>query len=256
MEYTMRDNPPLEEIGPPPRSREAVNRWLTRWGRQRILDHLEPFRFKDVTDLIRVNGGTAEDMDLSRRDLHDIDLSVPPPDEPTNLVGIILRGAELQGANLARVRLNRADLRGAELADCNLSDAELRGALLVGAVLIGAHLEDSDLSGADFSRANLCGAHLKGAIISPETNLQEVEWDPGFQNVLERDRHFDEAADLYTELKEWYRRNQIHAMADQFQYREGEARTKAIQPDFVRLKDLGGKLRRLIGKSGGAGVKG
>ena len=57
----MAEELPHEEQAPLPRGREAVDWWLKKWGRS------EPLTREDVQHLIKVNGGTANELALSRR---------------------------------------------------------------------------------------------------------------------------------------------------------------------------------------------
>ena len=76
----------------------------------------------------------------------------------SNMRGADLRGADLSGADLDRTVLSDADLSGA-----NLSGANLQRSSLIGAKLAGANLTGANLSGADFVRSDLTDAVLNDA---------------------------------------------------------------------------------------------
>jgi hypothetical protein len=76
--------------------------------------------------------------------------------------------ADLREADLTRALLNGANLRGADLRGANLENAILDSAILsdanlTGANLTGAILSRSNLTGANFTDANLTGANFNGA---------------------------------------------------------------------------------------------
>lgn len=95
---------------------------------------------------------------LRTRDHYDLD-------EPIDLSGAYLhganlRGADLRGANLGDVDMWGADLKDAVLDGARLYRANLRGATLSGATLISAHLTAASLPAATFTHANLTSADL------------------------------------------------------------------------------------------------
>jgi hypothetical protein len=63
-----------EKQGPLPRSREAVDWWMKKWGRDAVVEGKEPLTREDVERLIEVNGGKAEGLDLNFRDMRGINL--------------------------------------------------------------------------------------------------------------------------------------------------------------------------------------
>ena len=148
---------PQEEQGPLPRTPEAVDWWLKRWGRT------EPLTREDVERLIKANRGTPEGLDLGGRDLHGADL-----------FGINLEGAYLAGIDLQRAHLNEASLQDTQLWRAKLQGAELRRANIRGAALFGPYLQGAVLVGANLQGAVLVGANLQGAVLVG-ANLQDAE---------------------------------------------------------------------------------
>ena len=207
------------EEGPLPRSREAVDWWLKKWGRQGVVDGKEPFSREDVWRLVEENGGTAKWLCLIGRDMR----------------GIVLASFNLEGANLAH-----CDLEKARVYESNLS----------GAILHGANLQ-----GADLQRTNLQDTDLRYARISSETNLDGVKWDESYINSFKREGKYTHAIAIYRRLKEWYDRAGMNNIAGQFQYREREAFRKAqwhqLEGEFKRFKrSLGNAWRRFRSKHG------
>ena len=86
-----------------------------------------------------------------------------------NLVGSLLRGADLTAVNLSEAGLIDAELRDAKLRNANLSGADLYRADLTGADLSGADLSGSRLTGAILTNAKLEGAKLSGALMPDGT---------------------------------------------------------------------------------------
>ncbi len=115
---------------------------------------------EQILRLIEESGG-PEGLDLSGRDLVEIDLS------GVDLHGAILARADLseadlrrvnlEGANLSWAVLQEADLRWADLRGANLYKADLRMAKLRWADLSGADVEGADFSGVDLSEVTLAG---------------------------------------------------------------------------------------------------
>jgi hypothetical protein len=186
----------LEEQGPLPRTWEAVDRWLKKWGRDAVVAGAEPLTREDVERLIEANGGNPDELHLSQRDMRRV-----------GLYGATLRRANLQGADL-----HEADLQGAHLEFADLQQADL---CLV------------DLRGADLRGVKLQGASLAGANISQDTDLEGVVWDKGYISALERRGDYEAASAVYRRLKEWYRAAGMLTIAGEFHYREREASRKA-----------------------------
>jgi hypothetical protein len=194
--------------------------------------------------------------DDSPLDLHGIIMKGTNLHE-ANLDSANLQKATLSGANLQDARLGHANLQGAQfwksnLQDAFLGDADLQGAMLLsadlqraaltgnlqGAVLIDANLQGAlmqfaKLQGADLRGATLSKARLYGADISHDTRLENVNWGPKHSLTAkyilgeEREKHFEEAASVYRNLKQWHTNAGIYDEAGRFYYREMEARRKA-----------------------------
>lgn len=241
-----------EEPGPLPRTREAVDWWLRKWGRDTVVEGKVPLTRRDVERLIEVNGSTAEELALYLRNMSQINfgtiLDADHAVQTFNLQGANLslaglQGAVLTGANLQDAGLWRADLQGAVLAEANLQGAHLMEANLAGAFLAEANLQGADLSGADLRESDLLeaklqdadlsdadfrGASLTGVHLSPATNLEGAKWDKDYVSILERTGEYEDAMVLYRRLKEWHRGAGKLTIAGEFHYREEEVRTKAV----------------------------
>ena len=156
---------------------------------------------------------------------------------PTNLMGAVLRSADLskadlRWANLSDVTLAWGNLDGANLAHADLSKSNLNQAnldrtILRSAILDGASLENSRILDADLSGASLKGVSLDGVFLSPLTKLDGVQWDAYFISPLEINGNYESAARQYRQLKEWYDRAGKRDIAGKFHYREREAERKA-----------------------------
>jgi hypothetical protein len=264
----MQEIPEPQEQGPLPRSREAVDWWLKKWGRQAVINDKEPLTREDVERLIEVNGGKAEGLELSWRDMRGINLGARLDShkgefQSFNLQGIKLFRADLQDADLFKANLQNAalgyvNLKGAALFEANLQKtrlwfANLQSAGLAMANLQGANLHGTELQGADFRWAKLQAANLSAVQVSSDTNFEGVEWDKGYISVLERQEDYEAAISLYRQLKEWYDRAGMRAIAGEFHYREREAARKAqwqsLSKEVKELKQgMMTAWRRLTGK--------
>ncbi len=174
---------------PLPRTRESVDWWLKHWGRDAVLSGDEPMSREDLKRLMSVNGGTAEGLDLTFRNLQSADLS------EINLREIRLREAALGHTNLRETNLFRANLQGAELFR-----ADLRGAFLM--------------------QADMQGAHLLAVRIDDQTNLDDVEWGHDYINAWERDKIYNNARSIYRQLNTWHQNHGLSDIAGEFLYRE------------------------------------
>lgn len=92
-----------------------------------------------------------------------------------NLIGCLLKNANLSFTHLERARLLGAHLERARLLETHLEGANLRGAYLKGAFLVRAKLEGAKLEGANLEGAFLQEANLKGAIFLPIEQLFKVK---------------------------------------------------------------------------------
>lgn len=168
-----------------------------------------------ILKLIEENGG-PEGLDLSGKDLSDIDLSreaiaaelekareKAPGETPVwysaltggillqdaNLQEADLMRANLQGANLGFAKLQGARLRGANLRRADLGLAKLQGGNLIFAKLQGANLalaelQEADLGGANLQRAYLGGANFQGAKLFC-SRLEKVDFSDANAKSLE-----------------------------------------------------------------------
>lgn len=138
----------------------------------------KPLTREDVLKMIEEHGGTAEGLDLSRRNLRGIDLSSPEEGPCLDLHGIVLKDANLQNADLCRTNFQKAifddanlqqakiwdaKLQKAHLSSANLQEAQLYDAKLQGAFLIAAKLQKAELFLAKLDHAFLIAANLQDA---------------------------------------------------------------------------------------------
>jgi hypothetical protein len=177
-----------------------------------------PYTREDVLRLIKENGGTAKELDLSGKIFEgDIDLQ-----------GLDLSWIILKDAIFSRyAHLEKADLLGA-----HLENAYLNGAHLEGAILVNAHLEGTQLREAHLERARLFGAHLEGAFLREAhlegTFLETVDWG-NFILYEEKEVDFQLAEHIYRRLKQWHTNTGIYDIAGEFFFREMTAKRKALK---------------------------
>ena len=94
----------------------------------------------------------------------------------STLVNALLNGANMRGADLRGADLTGADLDRAILSDANLSGANLTNANLQRTSLVGADLSRANLTGANFSGANLVRSSLSEAILNGADFFQTQIW--------------------------------------------------------------------------------
>ena len=173
---------------PLPHTGEAVDWWLKRWDRDGVLSGEEPMSRNDVDGLIKANGGTAEGLDLTFRNL-----------QSANLSEMNLREARLQGADLGHTDLREADLFRADLQEADLFRTDLRGAFLM--------------------QADLRSAYILAIRVDEQTNLEDVDWEPKYVNVWEQIHSYQNARATYRQLKNWHHNHGHYDIAGEFQYR-------------------------------------
>lgn len=179
----------------------------------------KPLTREDVLWLIEGNGGKAEGLDLSWKNLSEIDLS-GDYEHIRNLNGIILRGTNLQRADLSWTSLRDSDLMHAELQEADLSFSDLQGATLWWANLHKTNLTFCNLSKCRFT---LCE-------ITNETKLYDAKWGPNCTIADEEDEAFITAAeDIYRRLKQWYTQAGMYDIAGEFYFREMTVKRKTLK---------------------------
>jgi len=203
-----------------------------------VPEESKPLTRDDVIRLIEENGGTADGLDLSGADMRGIDLH--GDDDLPFLWGIIAKGA-----NLSPLPLPDGSSRVSNLRDASFLDADLRGAHLLRANLQGAHLVGTDLRGADLMDADLRGAHLGFVDIqgtqfvgflrpSRETELEGIDWGPGYILGDEQAGEFEQTMSTYRTLKSWHQEHGTYDVAGEFHYREWVCRRKTLWQLFTR----------------------
>lgn len=204
----------------------------------------EPLTRDQVHSLIDKYG--SERLDLAEMNLKEINLLPGTDWNPVDLHGINFEGSDLSYSYLQEANLTGANLKGAILESACVQKADLRGA---------------DLRGAKLKNAKLAGAKLHEFKISRETDLQFVDWglqykvgdeaderickvickkiEKIFEKVFkktdktdektcnQKDSRWENAADVYRELKVWYNEVGRDDIAGEFYYREWEARRKS-----------------------------
>lgn len=210
----------------------------------------KPLTREDVLKLIEEHGG-PEGLDLSGRNLEEIDLSSPEEGPRLDLHGIILQGANLWRADLQEAGLQNANLKGADLLGVNLQGANLLNAVLQRAFMWHAELQEANLLGADLQGADLMFANLQGAdlsyaklskvklyhvTMSHETRLDKVDWEPNYilgeeveatqSGYLEGS--FGLAETVYRSLKQWHTEAGMYDIAGEFLFREMTVRRKTL----------------------------
>ncbi len=252
----MTEHQPQQEC-PPPRTSEAVDCWLRKWGRNAAVDGKEPLTREDVERLIEANGGTGDELELRQRDMQGADLYFAKLEgaflrmaslQGANLTGANLQGAHLEEANLQSAQLRRAGLQGAYLTGAELQDADLEGTKLQDARLElanlqgtnlfsakfqGAYLNDANLQDANLGHVNLHGADIQGIHISRETNLEGVIWHKGYVLPSEDKGYFGATQSTYRALKTWHQEHGFYDIAGEFHHREMVCRRKQAQQEFV-----------------------
>ena len=144
------------------------------------------------------------------RDLNALEQN-PPELEGCLLPGADLRGVMLDGCDLRGANLRGADLQGASLAGANLFGADLTGANLTFANLHGANLRGADLEAARLNKADLrqCNLH-RANLVDADLNRARLEGA-----TLDKARFLPEGGDplrhgVHPSVEDWIRAKLDH----------------------------------------------
>ena len=139
---------------------------LVRRGR----DHVARWREANPTEQLDLNAAYMSYVRASQVNISGADL------RNSDLMGAVMRRANLSGCYMNPSHMYHADLREADVSNALLNGANMRGADLRGTDLSSADLDravlsDANLSGANLTNANLqrtslIGAKLNGAILT------------------------------------------------------------------------------------------
>ncbi|MBU7028632.1 MAG: pentapeptide repeat-containing protein [Theionarchaea archaeon] len=153
---------------------------------------------------------------------------------------------ELQSEDFKDLDLTEANLQEAFLVGVNFQRANLYLANLQEAFLDLANLQEAFLAFADFQRAHLCGANLQEANLHlanlQEANLYLVKfddsnlWQAKLDEIVtsEREESYDEASQIYRNLKNYFRNEGIYEKSGHYYYRE-----KVVEKKIYRQKNKG-----------------
>jgi uncharacterized protein YjbI with pentapeptide repeats len=211
---------------------------------------------------VKLRGMDFPRCDFSGTDLHGADLANTDLSEcilsgaimsDVNLLGASLVNADLSNADLSNANLRRAGLSGASFEMAVLARADLTesvcnrtifdradmprifanratfrgasflrsnmtGAICNGTIFDGAYLESCDLTDADLREADLYKAMFHNA------DIARAQLSPQMKVVNERERRYDEAVDIYTNLKVNFRHFGRYDLAEKAYYREKVSR--------------------------------
>lgn len=174
----------------------------------------EKISIEKLLSLIERNGG-SKGLDLSGKDLSDIDLSPEAlhqirqkrklkkqPIWQSAQGGINLEGVILSDADLTRACLRHANLRGSNLEfvdfiDTDISNSFLWDANMRGAILDGANLSSANIFGTAFTDSTITKDNIGGSIIQES---QSYNLPSDMEMTLERNR-FWQASGIYRHLK-------------------------------------------------------
>ena len=191
---------------------------------------------------------------LSAAILHDTDFRM------ANLSTANLWGCSGESVSFWNTNLENSDMGGANFMQANFTKANLKGCKAWGAVFEGtnfwgADLENTDLTGANFIKANFLSAKMKNSLLIDanlsEANLQGADLiNAGFnENTIitgmnlfqtrldnstikyaihhlgpiiqqERNKHYDEAREVYLSLKNYFNQQGMYHYSGDFYYRE------------------------------------
>ena len=191
--------------------------------------------------------------ELRTVDFENLDL-VEANLQRANLEHTNLQEANLRGANLQEANLRHTNLQGAGLWDTNLQRANLEHTNLQEANLRGANLQEANLRGANLQEANLFKANLQGArlfkVKFDNSSLWEAKLDDIVINEISGDKWknslaklmtYEEASQIYRNLKNYFRNEGIYERSGHYYYRE-----KVVQRKIYRGENKGKYLGSLL----------
>lgn len=147
-------------------------------------EQVRPLNRKDLLQLIKENGGSAEYIDLSRLDMSRIDI------RGLDLSRMFLMGCNLEGAIAkpmitlnGKTELTRGDMAYDHIlqtwvaGEISPSDAEVIPTVLNGSLMQGANLSKADFRWCDLSSATLAGCNFTGAsLLSANLSESNLVW--------------------------------------------------------------------------------
>lgn len=161
----------MEQVQIVRQGRDAVARWREEHPGE-ALDLNACYMSHTRIPMVNLSGSDMRNSDLMGAMLRRADLS------DCRLNPIHLYRADLREASFAGSLLNGANLRGADCRQADFQNADLDRVILSDANLSGANLRGANLSRANLDRANLTGADLTGATLNgaalTRTNLSEA----------------------------------------------------------------------------------
>lgn len=144
-----------------------------------------------------------------------------------NLAGVYLvnRGQK-EGHDMSYADLYHANLTGAHLFNINLSKASLMKADLRGANLNCANLEDTNLLGAKWSKAKIENIQFGKRLIQDTKARACLKT----RNISEAVDYFEQAEEIYRDLRKHAEREGIFTLAGDFIHRELTMRRLQLPP--------------------------
>ena len=182
---------------------------------------------------------------------HDPTIDKTSPEIKDALEKQLKEGKSLEGYSLTYADLENANLVEADLSNADLSHANLKNGHLYHSNLSGANLLKADLTGANLNRAELKQANLLGALFFG-ARLEQTKWgktliqeDLAHSAQKENDQenatdYYEQAEELYRELRQEYEQRGQFDKAGYFFYREMNMRRKQL-PLF--------SLKRILSKT-------
>ena len=182
---------------------------------------------------------------------HDPTIDKTSTDIKNTLERQVQAGKSLEGYSLSYADLEGANLVEADLSYADLSHANLKKSHLYHSNLSGANLLKADLSSANLNRANLIQANLLGAHLF-EAKLEQTKWGKRLvqedlalsaQKANDQENatdYYEQAEELYRELRQEYEQRGQFDKAGYFFYREMNMRRKQL-PLF--------SLKRILSKT-------
>jgi len=143
--------------------------------------------------------------------------------DSTNMEQDSLGGVNFQNANLGRVNLREADLLGANMKKANLTLANLQGANLFGVRFDSTYLWQANLGAAKDIRYILWGDSLHYRYIIGEEIRGNIDTSSYWRKTYLR---FAEIS--YRDLKSLYKKESMEEVANEFNFRENEVKTKRL----------------------------
>lgn len=213
---------------------ELSHRWNTPSGKKLLKTikssrcYLSPVLFREkVRNFKGINDQEIEDcVDLRGAPLAGFDfrVSIKESDDGFSESIAILSNIHFEGANLKHCNFEEGKLHNCFFENSDLSHAEFKNALINECDFSQADCTAMGMRGTKLITCNFTEAVIRDITLSATVVDQKTLFGKILQS--EKDKNYHYASIEYKQIKEMYKNSSLHAIADEYHYREMVAKRK------------------------------